>query len=272
MLTIGFSIPVYNTPKELRFCLQSLVEGELPPDQICVVDDTSDSPMAEEQRAIAHEFGAWYVYADYNGPKRFRKTQALNLGASVLSTDIVCYSQGDIRYDPTYTLRVLGLHTRYTNLVAHLMMWHDQAAIDRVNPGPYAEDLSKCYEHCTPFADGVMWSYTSPDSVVCTNGVGVGCNFSVLAENDLGWENRYVSASPDEDDYYNTAIRNGLCVAVFKDLTGIHMHFTERDSSFFENEQEKAFALWEQEKKPKLLAIADGIYPAAIRREVGFQW
>lgn len=242
MLTVGFSIPVYDTPIELEKCLLSLSKQTVLPVEIAVVDDTS--PRHLEIQKICQNFGVWYIYANY-GRKRFRKCQAFNLGASVLSTDIVNYSQGDMAYPSDYVEKHLRLHQRYENIAIYPTVYHynDLDELQKLTCFNQLDAIpfDKAFETKIPFS--------TMDYIIPGNGIGLACNLSVSRKNDIGWDNFFISTGADEDDYYHRLLESGIFPAIFSDIIAYHIHCDIRDVSFFDIGMDEAAAYYAKKQR-----------------------
>jgi glycosyltransferase involved in cell wall biosynthesis len=237
-------MPAYDAVFELERCLHSLSVQTYPVDQVVVVDDTS--PLAGQVEVTAKRYGAWYIHADY-GRNRFRKTQAYNIGAYVLDTDIVLFSQADLLFPVDYIERHVRLHEAWRNLVAHPNVFHFGHP-DMMYPDlTFAHGRDHSSEHVAPFRDQVVFS--TEDDVQLTNGVGTGSICSLRRENLMPWETKFISTAFGDDDYYNRCCCAGLFPAVFEDLEVLHVHRTERDVSFFDEGYEEAQAYYDQKRE-----------------------
>jgi len=112
-LTLGLVIPCHNNPRQLYCVLTSLLHQTVPPENIIVVDDNSDSWHEEKLRSLCRRFRA--VYRKLSAPRNRvealgRRSHARNVGTLCLNTDVVLYVDGDILLSPGYVEEIKFYH------------------------------------------------------------------------------------------------------------------------------------------------------------------
>lgn len=93
---ISVIVPCHNYGRYLAQCLTSILEQTRRPDEIVVVDDSSQDTTREVALQFASK-GVRYIRAEFNDPLATRR-----LGASVSSGEILCFIDADDYIDATY--------------------------------------------------------------------------------------------------------------------------------------------------------------------------
>ncbi len=93
---ISVIVPCHNYGQYLAQCLTSILEQTRKPDEIVVVDDSSQDSTREVALQFA-EKGVRYIRAEFNDPLATRR-----LGARISSGDILCFIDADDYIDLTY--------------------------------------------------------------------------------------------------------------------------------------------------------------------------
>ena len=103
-------IPTYHRPRELKDCIQSLLEQTVLPNEIIVVDDgdLAECPLQQE----CQERGILYRYHK----KRHRGvTRSRNVGISLAGGDILFFLDDDVELFPDYIEEILRVYRTVTS-------------------------------------------------------------------------------------------------------------------------------------------------------------
>ncbi len=101
-------IPTLGRPDNLRNCLDSLLVQTLPPDEVIVVDQSSDDSIKNilnEYQQKHSQVIQTFVYAHQEQKSSAR---ARNFGISLATGEIICFTDDDIILNPDYFEKVLG--------------------------------------------------------------------------------------------------------------------------------------------------------------------
>lgn len=90
--TIGVIISTYNQPRWLEKTLWGYVYQTMPPSEIIIADDGSDSKTAEVIESFARKLPIRHVWQEHNG---FGKSGILNKATSAATADYLIFSDQD---------------------------------------------------------------------------------------------------------------------------------------------------------------------------------
>ncbi len=105
MLKISIIIPTYNRPKELRDCIQSILEQSVKPEELIVIDDGNLSEQPFKTECI--DAGIRYVYQKKGVPGL---TASRNEGIKLADGDIIFFLDDDVVLRPNYIEEIVSCY------------------------------------------------------------------------------------------------------------------------------------------------------------------
>jgi len=126
-MKVSVVIPVYNEERYLRACLRSIVNQEVMPDEIIVVDNNSTDKSVE----IAKEFPVLIVHE-----KRQGISWARNKGFNSAKYDIIARTDADTRVPKTWIKRIKKAFAKDPDLVGlsgPARFYDASSAMDKIN-------------------------------------------------------------------------------------------------------------------------------------------
>ncbi len=106
-MTISLIIPTLNRPDELKHCLESIILQTLLPDEVIIVDQSTDDQtknlLVQYQQKYANLLPSFvYVHQDEKSSARAR-----NYGAGLSKGDILSFADDDIVFLPDYLEKIM---------------------------------------------------------------------------------------------------------------------------------------------------------------------
>ena len=105
---ISVIIPTLNRPADLKRCLDSLVAQTLPPDELIIVDQSSDEQTKNLLEEYRQKYGHVIPSFIYILQAEKSSARARNLGASLAKGEILSFTDDDIILYPDYLERIMA--------------------------------------------------------------------------------------------------------------------------------------------------------------------
>jgi len=110
-MSVSVIIPTYNRPDHLAEALDSILAQTVLPQEVLVVDDSSDERISEMVAARAQEFSAKGVSLRYmRNPRERSAAIARNVGLDHTGSEIVLFMDDDVVLGPGYMEAVLSVY------------------------------------------------------------------------------------------------------------------------------------------------------------------
>lgn len=118
-ITFSIVVPTYNRPETLVATLQSILDGDIFPHEVLVVDDGDLS--ADVQKTFHEAFqhvGVYFVYhkKDHTVIRR-GLSESKNLAATIARGDVLCFMDDDVVLESDYMTELMRLWKEH---------WHDR--------------------------------------------------------------------------------------------------------------------------------------------------
>lgn len=111
-------IPTYNRKDDLVFCLDSLKNQELKPDEILIVDDSSNNDIKNYILEITFEFQNININLIYVRNNKGRSlTKARNLGVKKSTGDIIIFLDDDVILESEYIKKTVEMYSSCPDLL-----------------------------------------------------------------------------------------------------------------------------------------------------------
>lgn len=104
---ISVIIPTLNRPADLKRCLDSLVVQTLPPDELIIVDQSSDEQTKNLLEEYRKKYGHVIPSVIYIHQAEKSSARARNLGASLAKGEILSFTDDDIILYPDYLEKIM---------------------------------------------------------------------------------------------------------------------------------------------------------------------
>lgn len=143
MNKVSVIVPVYNTAKYLRTCLDSVLSQSLPPFELILVDDGSTDGSAEicDEYAKEHQGCVCVIHQENQGTAAAR-----NRGLELCTGDYLSFIDSDDYLDPDMFAHLAELADEYDADMAAAEMW-----VEKLNGQRYCrieKDIRCCWNTC----------------------------------------------------------------------------------------------------------------------------
>lgn len=109
--SVSVIIPTFNRPEHVSEALDSLLSQETPPDEVLVVDDSTDDKVAELVRVRSQKFlGRGVSLKHMRNPKERGASAARNAGFEHTASEIVMFMDDDVLLEPGYLSGILAAY------------------------------------------------------------------------------------------------------------------------------------------------------------------
>jgi glycosyltransferase involved in cell wall biosynthesis len=117
-MSVSVIIPTYNRPGHLGEALDSILAQSTPPQEVLVVDDSTDERVSELVGARAQGFSAKGVSLRYmRNPRERSAAIARNVGLEHTGSEIVLFMDDDVVLGPGYMEAVLSVYRAHPDAV-----------------------------------------------------------------------------------------------------------------------------------------------------------
>jgi len=117
-MSVSVIIPTYNRPDHLGEALDSILVQSTPPQEVLVVDDSTDERISELVGARVQEFSAKGVSLRYmRNPRERSAAIARNVGLEHTGSEIVLFMDDDVVLGPGYMEAVLSVYRTHPDAV-----------------------------------------------------------------------------------------------------------------------------------------------------------
>jgi len=117
-MSVSVIIPTYNRPDHLGEALDSILAQSIPPQEVLVVDDSTDERVSELVDARARGFSAKNVSLRYmRNPRERSAAIARNVGLEHTGSEIVLFMDDDVVLGPGYMEAVLSVYRKHPDAV-----------------------------------------------------------------------------------------------------------------------------------------------------------
>lgn len=222
---ISVLVPTYNRKFLLRVMLESLSRQTIPPDQIVVVDDGSDTDAKENEKVVRF-FNGEYHFIESHRPKAYTRTVALDRGLRYIRHEYLLVSDDDILFPENYLEACLDI-----------IEWVPQGIIVPLLVKPIGDDidaiikswyLGEGWEHLTQWSIGHPksndWSYYRDMSFQAAHlGSVNSVNFLMAGlARSTGFDPNWIGWGGCDSDFLMRAVIEGGIILFVRDLNPVH--------------------------------------------------
>lgn len=122
-------MPTYNRPEHVAEAFDSLLSQEVSPDEVLVVDDSTDDRVAELVRVRSQRFlGEGISLRHMRNPRERGASAARNVGLEHTASEIVLFMDDDVVLEPGYlgaVLAVYDAHPDAAGVQGHMYRYGD---------------------------------------------------------------------------------------------------------------------------------------------------